>query len=110
MRMMGTANPWHSIGGSGHVRAYQDGRICAHPECHTILSIYNATKYCTLHTRPSPRHLERKGTVREVECPQCGAVFETHNPARKYCSDRCRMTAFARRKREAVRLEQQVIH
>ena len=32
-------------------------------------------------------------------------MFETGNQARKYCSDRCRMAAFARRKRAALRAE-----
>jgi endogenous inhibitor of DNA gyrase (YacG/DUF329 family) len=50
----------------------------------------------------------RRGTprpIREVACEQCGTVFETGNQARKYCSDRCRMAAFARRKRAAIRAE-----
>jgi endogenous inhibitor of DNA gyrase (YacG/DUF329 family) len=43
--------------------------------------------------------------IREVACQQCGTVFETGNQARKFCSDRCRMAAFARRKRAAIRLQ-----
>ena len=41
--------------------------------------------------------------VREATCAHCGTAFETLNQARKFCSDRCRMAAFARRKRAALR-------
>ena len=41
--------------------------------------------------------------IREVACEHCGTVFATGNQTRKYCSDRCRMAAFARRKRAALR-------
>jgi endogenous inhibitor of DNA gyrase (YacG/DUF329 family) len=89
------------------VRSYQSGRICAHFECGTILSIYNPSKYCTVHAKLAASG-RRRGTprpIREVACEQCGTVFETGNQARKFCSDRCRMAAFARRKRAAQRAE-----
>ena len=41
--------------------------------------------------------------TRDVACEHCGEVFQTANRARRYCSDRCRMAAFARRKRAAER-------
>ena len=37
----------------------------------------------------------------ERTCENCGVAFETANEKRRYCSDRCRMAAFARRKRAA---------
>jgi endogenous inhibitor of DNA gyrase (YacG/DUF329 family) len=43
--------------------------------------------------------------LREAACEHCGATFQTQNPHRKYCSDRCRMAAFARRKRAAQRAQ-----
>ena len=104
-RITGTLNPWGPVSQACRVRSYQSGRICAHPDCDTILSIYNPAKYCTVH-RSLAANGRRRGTprpIREVACEQCGTVFETGNQARKYCSDRCRMAAFARRKRAALR-------
>jgi hypothetical protein len=106
-RITGTLTPWGPVSQANRVRSYQSGRVCAHCECGTILSIYNPSKYCTVHAglaaggrrRGAPR------PIREVTCEQCGTVFETGNQARKYCSDRCRMAAFARRKRAALRAE-----
>ena len=46
--------------------------------------------------------------ITEIACEHCGSVFLTANPARKFCSDRCRMAAFARRKRAAVRAERRL--
>ena len=31
------------------VTAHSSGRICAEPECETVLSIYNAADRCSLH-------------------------------------------------------------
>jgi predicted nucleic acid-binding Zn ribbon protein len=83
------------------VPAYQRGRICGHPGCATILSIYNPAMYCSAHLTQAPSRPTRGAThaVREVSCRHCGISFKTANPRRKYCGDRCRMAAFARRKR-----------
>ncbi len=99
-----------SISRGSRVRSYQSGRTCAHGDCNTILSVYNPSKYCTVHagfalsgrTRSMPR------PITEVACEHCGSTFQTANPARKFCSDRCRMAAFARRKRAAVRAERRL--
>jgi endogenous inhibitor of DNA gyrase (YacG/DUF329 family) len=102
-RITGTLNPWGPASRAHRVRSYQSGRICAHPDCDTILSVYNPARYCTIHASLAAGG-RRRGTprpIREVACEQCGTVFETGNQARKYCSDRCRMAAFARRKRAA---------
>ena len=105
-RITGTLNPWH-VSQARRVRSYHSGRICAHAACDTILSIYNPSKYCTVHATIAAngrrRGLSRR--VREVACEHCGTQFATSNEARKYCSDRCRMAAFARRKRAAVGAE-----
>jgi len=106
-RITGTLNPWGPVSQANRVRSYQTGRVCSHPECDTILSIYNPSKFCSMHAKLAISG-RRRGTprpVREVACEQCGTVFETGNQARKYCSDRCRMAAFARRKRAAIRAE-----
>jgi hypothetical protein len=54
------------------------------------------------------RNRRRRGELhplREVACEHCGVTFETQNAHRRYCSDRCRMAAFARRKRAAQRAQ-----
>ena len=107
-RIMGSTTA--SISQGSRVRSYQSGRTCAHGDCDTILSIYNPSKYCTVHsglamgrrTRAMPR------PIKEVACGHCGSAFQTANPARKFCSDRCRMAAFARRKRAAVRAQRRL--
>jgi endogenous inhibitor of DNA gyrase (YacG/DUF329 family) len=98
-------NPRGKISQIDRVRAYRRGRICAQPECDTILSIYNPARYCSAHVHLATNGRRRGAArvVREVACEQCATVFETGNGARKFCSDRCRMAAFARRKRAAQR-------
>ena len=94
------------ISQASRVRSYESGRICSHSECDTVLSVYNPTKFCTIHAKFAVSR--RRGAPRpvaEVVCAHCGSEFETTNPARRFCSDRCRMAAFARRKRAAVRAE-----
>jgi hypothetical protein len=34
------------------VESFPAGRVCAHEECVTLLSIYNATDFCSLHAPP----------------------------------------------------------
>jgi hypothetical protein len=106
-RITGTLNPWGPVSQTNRVRSYQSGRVCAHAECDTILSIYNPSKYCTVHAKLAANGRRRGAPqpIREVACEQCGTVFQTGNRTRKFCSDRCRMAAFARRKRAALRAE-----
>ena len=85
---------------------HPEGRICALHGCATVLSVYNGSRFCALHERartvPSRRALL---PLAERTCLNCGVAFETANDKRRYCSDRCRMNAFARRKRAAARQE-----
>ena len=108
MRLTGTLHPWVSSSRSGRVRAHENGRVCAESECATILSIYNSADHCALHAR-SPgrerRHRAQELELREVTCAHCGAAFETPNQVRKFCSVRCRMAAFARRRSAALRTQ-----
>jgi endogenous inhibitor of DNA gyrase (YacG/DUF329 family) len=105
-RIMGT--PTRAISRGDRVRSYENGRICGHSECETILSVYNPSKYCALHAHlATGRRRSAPRPVTEVACERCGLMFETANPARKFCGDRCRMAAFAWRKRAAVRAESQ---
>lgn len=64
--------------------------------------MYNPSPYCCLHERRGVsrvRHRDEKPLVEKI-CAheECGRVFESANPNRVYCSDRCRMAAFARRR------------
>lgn len=100
-------NPWGPVSKTHRVRAYERGRICAHEGCDTVLSVYNPSAYCGAHAELA-RSKRRRGELhplREVACEHCGAAFETQNTHRRYCSDRCRMAAFARRKRAAQRAQ-----
>lgn len=83
------------------VRTYTAGRVCAADGCLTVLSIYNPSRYCGLHSAPDRVSARRKPLrpLRRCGCGHCGTEFETTNPVRKYCSDRCRMAAFAFRQR-----------
>lgn len=107
-RITGTTTA--AISQGSRVHSYQSGRICAHGDCDTILSVYNPSKYCTVHSRCTlgGRTRAMPRPITEVACGHCGSVFQTANPARKFCSDRCRMAAFARRKRAAVRAERRL--
>ena len=83
-------------------RTYGSGRVYAERGCDTVLSRYNPSPICSLHShgwsvrpRPVARHI-RTGPELIGTCPNplCGAEFVTTNPAKRYCCDRCRMQAF----------------
>ena len=84
---------------------YGCGRACSAEGCETVLSNYNPSSLCCLHNqgwamrRRSARHHrdDRPVLVGNCQNPGCGTEFVTTNPAKKYCSDRCRMQAFQRR-------------
>jgi hypothetical protein len=86
-------------------RTYGAGRVCATDGCGTVLSSYNPSAVCCLHSQgwtvrrgPAERRVhERPELVGTCHNAQCGAEFVTTNPAKKYCSDRCRMQAFQHR-------------
>jgi endogenous inhibitor of DNA gyrase (YacG/DUF329 family) len=99
-------NAWRTVSLTERVAVRERGRICAHEGCDTILSIYNPTRFCAAHVEEARSRRRRALQVaRTVACGHCGALFETKNAHRKYCSDRCRMAAFARRKRAAERAQ-----
>jgi hypothetical protein len=87
------------------VAVWERGRICAHDGCDTILSIYNSAKYCSAHVTDALKRPRRGSLQRErrTACEHCGEGFKTRYLHRRYCSDRCRMAAFARRRRAAER-------
>jgi hypothetical protein len=89
------------------VRSYRSGRTCGHSACDTILSIYNPSMYCWAHDALASgrRAHGAQRPTREVTCENCATLFSTGNAARKFCSDSCRMAAFARRKRKAIHAE-----
>jgi endogenous inhibitor of DNA gyrase (YacG/DUF329 family) len=99
--------------GTTRVRAYQADRRCMHEGCTTVLSIYNSSSYCSLHERRQIDHRARQSSrqllTRDCANAACNAPFLTSNPARVYCSDRCRMSAFQqRRQAEKRRLQAQL--
>lgn len=54
------------------------GRVCAHPGCDTVLSVYNPGRYCAAHPQSPPEWAT--GT-----CSECGALI-----TRKSKSGLCR--------------------
>jgi hypothetical protein len=99
-------NLWRRASQTERIRFHDRGRVCAQPGCATILSIYNPARYCAAHLpQAQPRRRRMALVARGVSCESCGTSFETSNPRRRYCSDRCRMAAFARRSRAQKRAE-----
>jgi endogenous inhibitor of DNA gyrase (YacG/DUF329 family) len=86
------------------IQRWGKDRICAAEDCTTVLSMYNASCYCSVHAPARQASLRRRAErpLREVECEYCGAPFTTTNPVRRYCSDRCRMAAFSWRQKVAA--------
>ncbi len=86
-------------------KTYGVGRICRVDGCGTRLSAYNPSSVCALHGgawQEDFHHSSRKSSQREEinrRCAfePCGREFITTNPAKKYCSDACRMKAFQAR-------------
>lgn len=92
------------VAGPSPIAVGSRGRRCLKEGCTTILSIYNTTDHCCLHERSASLRRERRridGETIERRCQlaTCGARFEAQNPRRLYCRDRCRMAAFALRRR-----------
>ena len=93
------------VGKTCRVRTYESGRVCVIDDCSTKLSMYNPSPTCAVHTavwRNSLRKSQelvprREPEVRTCTHEPCGREFVTTNPARKYCSDACRMRAFQAR-------------
>lgn len=94
-------------------KTYGTGRVCKVEGCGTRLSAYNPSSVCALHgggwqddyhhTARKTRH--REETTRTCAYEPCGREFVTANPAKKYCSDACRMKAFQARVMAARRME-----
>lgn len=103
-------NTWRPVSQTDRLTVRERGRICAHEGCDTILSIYNPAKYCSAHVDATLGRRRRSGLqlARTVACERCGEEFETKNARRRYCSDTCRMAAFARRRRAAQRAERRL--
>jgi hypothetical protein len=86
-------------------RTYGVGRVCIVEGCGTRLSVYNPSRICALHGdgwkeefRPGPRGVSHhEEMTRRCAYELCSREFLTTNPAKKYCSDHCRMKAFQAR-------------
>jgi hypothetical protein len=86
-------------------RTYGVGRICIVDGCGTRLSAYNPSSVCALHGgawqddyhRGVRKASRREEISRRCAFDPCAREFSTTNPAKKYCSDACRMKAFQAR-------------
>ncbi len=94
--------------GSGRaVRTYGQDRVCSVEGCTTKLSMYNPSRVCSVHAHLAVKRSRRAttGVMLTKRCAYdgCGKVFETPNPRRIFCSDRCRMRAFQARSAAGAR-------
>jgi len=86
-------------------KTYGTGRVCNVEGCQTRLSAYNPSDICALHSGSwhddmrysSRKRHEREEITRNCSFAPCSREFVTYNPAKKYCSDACRMRAFQAR-------------
>jgi len=93
-------------------KTYGIGRICIIDGCGTRLSAYNPSSVCALHGgawqddyhRNVRKASRREEITRRCAFDPCGREFATTNPAKKYCSDACRMKAFQARVMTARRM------
>ena len=93
-------------------KTYGVGRICMVDGCGTRLSAYNPSSVCALHGgawqddfhRGSRKSSQREEITRRCAFEPCAREFMTSNPAKKYCSDACRMKAFQARVMAARRM------
>jgi len=93
-------------------RTYGSGRVCAVPGCGTVLSAYNPSDVCALHSgawrdaspQAARKLSQREELTRRCAFEPCSREFTTTNPSKKYCSDACRMRAFQARVTAARRL------
>ena len=88
-------------GGSKAVRTYGEDRVCSVDGCTTKLSVYNPSRVCSVHAHLAAKRPRRAATgvllTKICAFDGCGRVFQTPNPRRIFCSDRCRMRAFQAR-------------
>lgn len=84
------------------MKTYSRGRVCGVTDCETVLSTYNPSLFCALHECAVHPARRARHPIAERICVHCAGAFPTANLYRRYCSDRCRMAAFARRKRAAA--------
>lgn len=93
-------------------KTYGVGRICIIDGCGTRLSAYNPSSVCALHGgawqddyhRSTRKASRREEITRRCAFQPCAREFTTTNPAKKYCSDACRMKAFQARVMAARRM------
>jgi hypothetical protein len=86
-------------------RTYGVGRVCVMDGCGTLLSAYNPSSVCALHGgawqddfhRGGRTSSRREEITRRCTFEPCGREFMTTNPAKRYCTDSCRMRAFQAR-------------
>ncbi|HZL63632.1 MAG TPA: hypothetical protein VFD50_01630 [Thermoleophilia bacterium] len=77
-----------------------------------MLSEYNPTSFCVVHSERTATCRARKGRAtgssldRQApparHCARCEEWFDGTNPRRVYCSDHCRVMAFYARKRQSA--------
>ena len=93
-------------------KTYGAGRVCMVDGCGTRLSAYNPSTVCALHGgawqddyhQSTRKASQREEITRRCAFDPCSREFTTTNPAKKYCSDACRMKAFQARVMDSRRM------
>ncbi len=113
-RVLHGSRLWDVADSMPKTRTYGAGRVCSVPGCRTRLSTYNPSSVCALHGgawqddyhRAARRASPREEISRRCAFAVCAREFTTTNPAKKYCSDACRMRAFQARVTAARRMSE----
>lgn len=60
--------------------------------------------------RKEPRdHRSRRGPLRQLTCPLCGAQFDTHHRSRRFCTTGCRLAFWTRQETERKRAQRETV-
>ena len=90
------------------VSVFGGDRVCAAADCGTILSVYNPSSRCVIHDKREvslqarASRKDRPSEARRCGTAACERWFESPNPKRLFCSDRCRLQAFYEHRRAAA--------
>jgi hypothetical protein len=97
------------VSGRSAAPVHGRGRGCEEKGCDTVLSVYNATSFCSVHERGAQApgrkpHDAHDRVTMTCALTTCGRSFESVNLTRVYCSAHCRMLGFSLRTSETAEL------
>lgn len=94
------------IGNRGIVETIEsDYTVCGFRDCNRkFYPSYDQRKYCSKKCQQAEGNAKRpyrtkERVVNEVACEKCGIIFTTESKTKKFCSRKCNLSAYAKRKR-----------